>query len=164
MSAFLTWIEQSALGHVVRDSGPWTYPVVNLVHILGIATLFGSVVVLDLALLNVGRRRSAASASALADTVPPIAAAGFVTALASGVGLLASNGSEYIGNPFLLIKFPAIALGAINAAVVTRSAAWRGLRAGAISPADSRQLRVLAATSLVCWTIAIASGRMIGYW
>jgi hypothetical protein len=162
VSGFLTWIEQSALGHFVRDSGPWTYPVVNLVHILGIATLFGSILVLDLALLGVGRKRSAASA--MAHAVPPIAAAGFVTALASGVGLLASNGSEYIGNPFLLIKFPAIALGAINAAVVRRSAAWRGLRAGAASPADCHPLRLMAATSLVCWTIAIAAGRMIGYW
>jgi hypothetical protein len=164
VSGFLTWIEQSALGHVVRDSGPWTYPVVNLVHILGIATLFGSIVVLDLALLGVGRKQSAPSASAMAHTVPPVAAAGFLTALVSGVGLLASNGSEYIGNPFLLIEFPAIALGVVNAFLVTRSSAWRGLRGGAVSPADSHRLRLMAATSLACWTVAIAAGRMIGYW
>ena len=81
MNRFLTWIEQSALGHLVRDSGPWTYPVVNLVHILGIATLFGAVVVLDLTLLGVGRKRSAASSTAIANTVPPIAATGFLIAL-----------------------------------------------------------------------------------
>jgi hypothetical protein len=164
VSGFLTWIEQSTLGHVIRDSGPWTYPVVNLVHILGIATLFGSIVVLDLALLGAGRTRSGASLSAIAKAVPPIAATGFLTAIASGVGLLAANGSEYIGNPFLWIKFPAIALGAINAASLTRSASWRGLRTGAASPAASPRLRLMAAMSLLCWTVAIAAGRMIGYW
>jgi hypothetical protein len=164
VSSFLRWIEQSALGHLVRDSGPWTYPVVNLAHILGIAALFGSVLVLDLALLGFGRKRSAASLSAIADAAPPIAAAGFLVAVTSGVGLLASNGSDYIGNPFLLIKFPAIALGLINAVAVRRSAAWRALRAGSASAADARALSRMAGASLACWTVAIGAGRMIGYW
>jgi hypothetical protein len=164
VSSFLRWIEQSALGHLVRDSGPWTYPVVNLAHILGIAALFGSLLVLDLALMGLGRRRSVTSLAAIADAAPPVAAAGFLVAVTSGVGLLASNGSEYIGNPFLLIKFPAIALGAINAAAVRRSAAWRALRAGSASAAETRTLSRMAAASLACWTAAIAAGRMIGYW
>ena len=164
MISLLTWLEQSGLGHFVRESGPWTYPLVNLAHVLGIATLFGSVVVIDLALLGIGRRRSGASLSALADAAAPVAAAGFLLAAASGVGLLASNGSEYAGNPFLLIKFPAIALGVVNAVIVNRSSAWRALLAGQPSPADARRLAVMAGASLTCWTVAIGAGRLIGYW
>lgn len=38
----------SALGRFIRESGPWTYPIVNLVHILGVASLFGSTLMIDL--------------------------------------------------------------------------------------------------------------------
>ena len=50
----------------MRDSGVWTYGVVNLAHILGIAMLFGAIVVLDLRLLGVWR---AVPLAALQDTV-----------------------------------------------------------------------------------------------
>jgi len=46
----------SALGHFMRESGPWTYAIVNLAHILGIAALFGAVLIIDLRLLGVWRR------------------------------------------------------------------------------------------------------------
>jgi hypothetical protein len=163
VSSLLIWIEQSALGHFVRESGPWTYPIVNLAHILGIATLFGSVLVMDLTLLGVGRAQPWARA-AVARAAAPIARIGFVLAAASGLGLLSSNGSEYVGNPFFMIKFPVIALGLLNAALITRSASWRALVAGELSRAAERRLAGLAAMSLACWTGAIAAGRMIGYW
>lgn len=164
MTSFLTWLEQSGLGHLVRESGPWTYPLINLAHILGVSALFGAVLVIDLALLGVGRKRSAVALAAIASAASPVAGFGFVVAATSGLGLLASNGSEYAGNPFLLIKFPAIGLGLINAGILTRSSAWRALTAGALSPADTRRLTLMAATSLTCWIVAIGAGRMIGYW
>ena len=163
LTSLLAWIEQSALGHFVRESGAWTYPIVNLAHILGIATLFGSIVVIDLTLLGVGRTQPWARA-AIAYAAAPIARTGFLLAAASGIGLLSSNGTEYVGNPFFMIKFPMIGLGLLNAAIVTRSAAWRALGAGELSRAHERRLALMAGTSLACWTAAIAAGRMIGYW
>ncbi len=162
MSGLLTWIEGSGLGRVMRESGPWTYPIVNLAHLLGIGLLFGAVVVIDLALIR--RQRPAAALAGVADAASPIATAGFLLAVTSGIGLLASNGSEYIGNPFLLIKFPAIAAGALNAWLLTRSAAWRALRHGESTARQLGQLRLRGTVSLLCWIVAITAGRMIGYW
>ena len=48
----MTWLEGSALGHAMRDNGVWFYGIINLTHILGVATLFGSVAILDLRLLG----------------------------------------------------------------------------------------------------------------
>ena len=39
MHDFLSWAEASALGHLMRESGAWTYAIVNLVHILGVSSL-----------------------------------------------------------------------------------------------------------------------------
>ena len=117
MHDLMAWLETSALGHFMRESGPWTYAVVNLSHILGVATLFGSVVILDLRLLGVWRRTPLA---ALAGAAAPVAAVGFALAATSGLGLLATKATEYIGNPFLYIKFPAIAIALINVLVPNR--------------------------------------------
>src|SRR5262245_23050175 len=108
MHEFMAWLEGSALGHAMRESGVWTYAIVNLVHILGVATLFGAILVLDLRLLGVWRNVELRSIS---QPIVPVAAIGFIVAVSSGVGLLATKATEYVGNPFLYIKFPAILLG-----------------------------------------------------
>ena len=56
MAEFLTWLEGSALGVTMRGMGVWSYGLFNLAHILGISTLFGSVLVLGLRLLGAWRR------------------------------------------------------------------------------------------------------------
>jgi len=154
-------MQASALGHFMRDSGPWTYAIVNLAHVLGISTLFGSILVLDLRLVGVGRRVPLA---ALSSAVVPVAATGFVIAATTGIGLLATKATEYVGNPFLLVKFPAIALGLINAAAVRFTGAWRAHQLRDLTPAEERRLAVLGGVSLLCWLTAITAGRMIAYW
>ncbi len=158
MEALLLWLEGSALGQLMRTSGVWSYGVVNLVHILGIATLFGSVLALDLRLLGLWRRVPLA---AIETPTLTLAVGGFGLAVASGVALISTNGSEYIGNPFLPIKFSAIALGIVNAVAVQFLPVWRRRAA---EPEGRLALRVIGATSLACWLTAVAAGRMIGYW
>ncbi len=145
----------------MRESGPWTYAVINLVHILGVGALFGSLLILDLRLLGVWRRIPLAS---LADAAAPVAATGFGIAAASGLALLSANGSEYIGNPFLLIKFPAIGVGVVNALAVSRSSAWRARRVRELTRPERRRLAVMGGASLVSWLVALSAGRLIGYW
>ena len=157
----MAWLQGSMLGHAMRESGVWTYGIVNLIHILGIATLFGSITVLDLRLL--GLWRTVPLASIVAPTVP-VATAGFVTAAASGVCLMATNATEYIGNPFLLVKFPAIGLGVANVAVLTSLPSWKAIGRRDLSPRERRQLAVAGGISFASWLTAVSAGRRIGYW
>ena len=145
----------------MRESGVWTYAIVNLAHILGVASLFGSVLVLDLRLLGMGRRIPLA---ALADATVPVAAAGFAVAAATGIGLLVTKATEYVGNPFLYIKFPAIGLGLVNVAVLNSLPAWKEHRTRDLSRQEHRKLAVVGGISLACWVTAISAGRMIAYW
>ena len=125
MTELLTWLEGSSLGVAMRGAGVWSYGVTNLVHILGVATLFGSVLVLDLRLLGAfaraprrGRRTDGAACDG-----------GLRDRGLSGSCLIVTNATEYIGNPLLLIKFPAIALGLVNALALGFVPAWRAARA-----------------------------------
>lgn len=157
----LAWLESSALGTFMRDSGPWTYPVVNVIHVLGVATLFGAVLILDLRLLGVGR---GAPLAAITTIAAPVAMAGFALAAASGVCLLAANALEYQGNPVLLVKFSAIGLGLANAVALRYTAAWRAHRTRDLSRAEARRLALMGAVSLASWLTAVGAGRTIGYW
>jgi hypothetical protein len=157
----LAWLEGSALGHAMRGAGVWSYGVVNLIHILGVSTLFGSLLLLDLRLLGLWRRLPLAS---IATPVVPLARAGFAVAAASGACLIVSNATEYAGNPFLLIKFSAIGVGLLNVVVLERLAGWRARSDRALSTAESRRLAISGGVSLLAWSVAIGSGRLIGYW
>ena len=145
----------------MRESGVWTYGVVNLVHILGVASLFGSVLVLDLRLLGVWRDVALAAISKPAVTIARI---GFAVAATSGVCLLATKATDYVGNPFLYIKFPAIGLALVNATILSSSAAWQQHYLRKLSTQEQSRLAWMGGLSLLCWLTAISAGRMIGYW
>jgi hypothetical protein len=159
LEALLVWLEGSALGQLMRSSGVWTYGIVNLVHILGVATLFGAVLTLDLRLLGAWR---AVPLAALERPTLTLAIAGFTIAVLSGSALITTNATEYAGNPFVPLKFAAIGLALLNVLIAQASPAWR--RRHEQPPRRSGGLAALGAASLACWLVAVASGRMIGYW
>jgi hypothetical protein len=161
MHDVLAWLESSALATFMRESGPWTYPVVNLIHVLGIAALFGAVLILDLRLLGAWRR---APLRAITTAAAPVAMAGVAIAAASGLCLLAANALQYQDNPILLVKFSAIGLGLINAVALRRTAAWRSHKTRDLETSEARRLAVFGGVSLVSWLTAITAGRMLGYW
>jgi Family of unknown function (DUF6644) len=161
MLELLSWLEGSALGEALRGAGVWTYGFLNLGHVLGVSLLLGSVVLLDLRLLGVWPGTALA---ALARPTVRLAGVGFVLAAATGICMLTVNATSYYGNPFLLLKFPAIALGLVNALVVWLLPAWRAKHERELSPRELRGLRIAGGTSLACWLAALAGGRMIGYW
>lgn len=166
MHGLLAWLEAAALGQAIRASGVWAYGVLNLCHILGVASLFGSILLLDLRLMGVWRTVPLA---AIARPAVPVAASGFCLAALSGLCMLATNATQYAGNPLLLVKFPAILLGLLNVFVLTRLRGWRERYArepatGERASRDRAQLAAAGACSLLCWLTALAAGRMIAYW
>jgi hypothetical protein len=157
----MAWLQGSALGHVMRESGVWMYGVVNLIHILSVASLFGAILILDLRLLGFWRKVPLA---AISEPVVPVAATGIAMAAMSGVCLLATKATDYVGNPFLYIKFPAIALGVLNALILRAIPAWKQHKVRELTLPEQSRLARAGGISLVCWLTAIAAGRMIGYW
>lgn len=161
LTAFLFWLEASPLGVFTRGLGVWSYGILNLVHILGIVMLFGAILLLDLRLLGLWR---GVPLTALSRPTVSLAVTGFFIAVASGIPMLAVKAGDYAGNPFLLIKFPAIALALVNIWLIHRSRAWRAHKTRALDRRERRQLAFGASASLALWLTAITGGRMIGYW
>lgn len=162
MLEVLTWLEGSALAEYLRGLGIWTYGLLNLAHILGITSVFGSVLVLDLRMLGLW---PTIPARQLIRPTVPIAMIGFAFAATSGFLMLTFNATEYLGNPFFYIKLPVIVAGLINVAIIQRLGAWKRAVAGEPAQSGDRvMLALFGASSLAIWTTVITCGRMIGYW
>ena len=157
----MAWLEFSALGVAMRETGVWTYALVNLGHILGISLLFGAIVVLDLRLLGFWRW---IPLDLMAKPTTAVAGTGFAVAFLTGPALLATKATEYVGNPFLPIKLIAIALGIINIAIIHNLPAWKQRANPQLAASGQRQLAMAGGASLFCWVSAITAARLIAYY
>ena len=89
------------------------YPIVNALHIVALATLFGSIAVLDLSILL---RSGASLLIHLARLVPKIAGTGLVAAIATGFMLFSVQPFDYAANSAFRLKLIVVAIGTLHAA------------------------------------------------
>lgn len=151
-------IEMSALGQAMRQ-WLWLYPSVEIVHLLGIALLVGSIIVLDLRLLGLSR---ALPVRRLASHVLPWSAAGLALILPSGMAMFAAHATDLLGNPVFALKFCLIMAAAINAAIF-HVGVFRGAAAWDVDAPPPPMARAAAALSILLWISVIACGRLLAY-
>jgi hypothetical protein len=83
-------LQESAIGHVMRSS-PALYPTVEILHILGFVVLVGSILVLDLRLLGLGR---AIPIQPIAQLLLPLSRFGFLLAISMGFLLFSADAAH----------------------------------------------------------------------
>jgi hypothetical protein len=155
-------LEASGLGRAMRE-WLWLYPSVEIVHITGIALLFGSIVVLDLRLLGLSRNIPVQS---LARHVLPWTAASFLLIVPSGLMMFTAHASDFISSPVFVVKMCLIMAAGLNAAlfhaiVFPSVGVWDAEEMRKLPPPPSA--RFSAAASLLIWISVIACGRLLAY-
>lgn len=149
----LSSLENLSFIAALRES-TLAYPLVNALHILGIALLFGAIVPLDLRLA--GWKAGTAAVDSLASFLIPTAIAGFLIAACAGLLLFATDARAYADSPFFQAKLAVIGAALLNA-LWLRRIDWRGA-----APSHSR-LALAGVASILLWSAAIVLGRLIGY-
>ena len=144
--------EHSGLGIAARST-TWVYPLANLVHVLGAALLVGAITVFDIQVL-----RRAGNLRTFARATLPIAIAGLVIQLASGLILLSAEASTVSQNAAFRFKMLMLLVGLINVAIFH---ARFGRHLKADTPTDAA--RPLALISLTAWILVLLAGRAIAY-
>src|SRR5437762_269076 len=95
---YFQWCEASLLGSTIRNSN-WLFPVIESVHLLGLAAIGGAVLVVDLRLLGFGLRRQ--PVAQLAREAHPWLLGSLLTMLATGFALFLSESIKcYYSRPF----------------------------------------------------------------
>lgn len=147
MEPLLSGLEALPIARALRAS-TLAYPLVNAGHLLGLAALFGSILVLDLRMLGVWR---SLPVDAIGRPAVTVAATGLVLSIITGGLLFVARAEEYAANPVFWTKLAFVGVGVTNAA---------GMR---LLGGDRRWPALAAAVSLSAWTGAIIAGRLIGY-
>jgi hypothetical protein len=147
----LEWIESLSLAVWLRESvSIWAYPTVLTLHTMGLSVLVGSCAVLDLRLLGVSRNI-------------PLSAFRWVS-IAVGIGLTVN----LITGALLFIKDPLIWGKSIPffvkmTLVVASVATMLPMRRYLLNGEAGSNSRLLAVVSLVAWSAAVTTGRLLAY-
>lgn len=158
IAEWLAALEHSSLGAVMRHS-LWTYPIVEVVHILGLAILVGAVVLFDLRLLGFSPTVSVRS---LGRHLLPWAWTALLLIVPSGVAMLSAHATEFAANPAFRVKLLLIGFAAVNAAVFHGSV-YRSVAAWDQHQPTPAAAKASALLSLALWVGVIACGRLIAY-
>lgn len=156
-------LEASGLGKAMRE-WLWLYPSIEIVHLVGIGLLFGSIAVLDLRLLGVSKEKI--SVRRLSAHVLPWTAASFLLIIPSGLLMFTAHASDFISSPVFVVKMGLIMLAGVNAAlfhtITFRTAdVWDSEEMKGLPPPPSA--RFAGAASLLLWVAVIACGRLLAY-
>lgn len=130
---------------------PWAYPALEALHVLGIAALFGGLLVFELRLLGLAR---ALDLRVLARLVLPLAGLGFALCALTGLTMFATQPQELLSNPAFRFKLLLILLAGLNAA-------WFHARHGLARGDGATRLQGML--SLGIWLAVIICGRWIAY-
>jgi hypothetical protein len=146
---FLLWYEEGPIGLFVRES-LWGYPITLSSHAVGMATVMGVVVVLNMRVLGFAKGLSIPAF----DKLLWIGWVGFIINLISGLVLFAGTASSYFFQGTFQLKIGAIVLGGILMKFVL----------GAVRDNKPQVTqKVLAIACIACWTVGMVTGRLMAY-
>lgn len=131
---------------------PWLYPALEAAHIVGIALLLGSLVLLELRVWGLG---VALPVAPLARLGLSVSLAGFCLAGGTGLMMFVSQAGELLANRVFVAKMVLLMFAGLNAA---------GFHArGSLEKLD-RTARLQTLVSLGLWVVVIICGRWIAYY
>ena len=133
------------------QSHAWAYPVLEIVHIFGIAMLLGNLVLLE---LRVFGRGAALPVADLARLSLGVAGTGFGLAAASGLLMFSTQPGELLANRAFTLKMLLLLAAGCNAA-------WFHGR-GSLQRLD-RTAKALMLLSTLVWLAVLSCGRWIAY-
>ncbi|MBV9768800.1 MAG: hypothetical protein JOZ32_04445 [Bryobacterales bacterium] len=148
------WIERTRAGDFLRHSKS-LFPIVESIHLIGLALFVGTLLLIDMGLLGIAMRRQpiAQVAAALA----PWTWSGFVLLLITGPFMFTAQAIKWHDNPIFWIKILLLVVAipfqlSVRHRVSTehpRLAPWRS--------------RVIGAVSLLLWIAIGLSGKMMEF-
>lgn len=152
------WLEQTSLAASIRQD-LWLYPVLEIVHILGIVLLVGPAFMFDLRLLGWSKE---IPVGRLADHLLPWSRWSLLLIFPSGLLLFITNASSLAQDVTFWLKLGLILLAGLNTLLFHRLVFTSVYRWNRAMPAPL-PARVIAVSSIVLWTAIICCGRLLAY-
>jgi hypothetical protein len=159
LTAFAQMLEASSLAEWMRGSLK-ALPVIESIHVMAVALVFGTIFIVDLRLLgypNTRRPFTRESGELLQWTW-----VAFAVAVVTGSLMFVPNASRYVVNTAFGLKMLTLLCAGLNMAIFQFTTFRTVARWDAGSPVPLAG-RVAGALSIVLWTSVIVFGRWIGF-
>ncbi len=152
------WLEHTELAVWIRQD-LWLYPILEIVHIVGIVLLVGPAWMFDLRILGFAENISVVK---LADHFLRWSRRGLFLILPSGLLLFITQAATLVANPVFWLKLSLIGLAGLNAwlfhrLVFTSVSSWDSHKATPVAA------KMIALASLMLWVMVISCGRLLAY-
>ena len=152
---FFQYLETVWLGRFIVDSN-WLFPVIESVHLLGLALLGGSILIVDMRLVGLGLRGR--EIKEIAREARPFMNFALVIMIATGVPLFLSEPIKCYYSPAFWVKMWTLAV----ALVYTYTIRTKATRMEFVHNTARRQVLV-GALSIALWFTVASAGRWIGF-
>jgi hypothetical protein len=159
IAGFLASLESSKFATGIRDS-LYLFPLIESCHVLGLALVFGTIVIVDLRLLGIASIRR--PFSRITSDIMKWTWAAFVWTATTGALMFTTNANVYYHNFFFRTKMVLLALAGINMLVFQRTTR-RTVHLWDKDAAAPLAGKTAAALSLLLWITIIFMGRWIGF-
>ena len=146
-SSFSTWL--------LSSNSIWAYPTVLTLHTFGMMVLVGAALMIDLRLLGFARAIPLQSMERLFRIIW----AAFALNAVTGTMLFIADADKRGPELFFWMKLAFVAVGLVSSARIRRANFQGGADPVVVSSADKR----LAVISLLAWSAAITTGRLLAY-
>jgi hypothetical protein len=157
--AFLKSLEASGLATGIRDS-LWLFPLIESTHVIGLALVFGTILIIDLRLLGIASTQR--SFKRMASDILKWTWAAFALTALTGALMFITNSLVYYHNFFFRTKMLLLLLSGINM-LIFELTAGRTIHNWDKAPSAPSAGKAVAAVSLVMWISIIVMGRLIGF-
>ncbi|TDO51704.1 hypothetical protein EV643_103443 [Kribbella sp. VKM Ac-2527] len=159
MGEVFAWLEDSAFSEAIRGTA-YLYPILESIHIIGIALLVGPAVVFDLRLLGLGRQ--ALRVTTAANWLLPLSHVGFMIAAGTGVAMFLPGASVIADRGSAPWKLGLILLAGLNILIFHRHT-YRGVARWDVGRSTPVAARFAAVVSLMSWSGVTVAGRLLAY-
>jgi hypothetical protein len=136
--AFFEWMERSPVGDFMRGSRV-IFPIVESIHLIGLALFVGTLLLTDLGLLGIAMRRQPVHQVAAA--LAPWTWRGFALLMVTGPVMFTAQAAKWHDNPVFWIKMLILTIATIFQLSVRRT----------ISSELPRRAKLIGGVSLALW-------------
>ena len=151
-------IEASSVARWMREA-LWAYPAVESLHILALALVVGSVVIVDLRLMGMSRD---VSVSRLSRHALPWTVGAFIVAMSTGLLMFTAHAGDFLANRVFALKMGLLLVAGANAAIL-HTGPWRSIAQWDTRAMPPPSVRFAAGLSIVVWIAVVACGRLLAY-
>ena len=159
LTQLMEWLQATSLAVYIHQT-KWLFTTIEVVHVIAISMVIGSIAIVDLRLLGLASTKR--PFTELAREILPWTWTAFIIAAIAGSMLFISQATQYFASTVFWIKMSVMALAGINM-LIFEFMTVRDAQAWNLEPTPPLPARLAGGVSIMCWALVFIFGRWTGF-